>query len=117
MGGSHPSPSARNGHEKMGLLLDEVRLLLRREHQVAIALFLRGERREYPAPDAEVGRPHVRALFGAFQTQRNPAKICCIHCASLLFPGRIITSVMAFAPAWSRKRRKTRLKAGLPADW
>src|SRR6185503_16496876 len=62
-----------------GLLLDEVRLLLRREHEIPVALLLRGERSEYPAAHTEVGRPHVRALFGTFQAESNPAKIRWSH--------------------------------------
>src|SRR5260370_32874527 len=91
MGHSHSSPAARNGHENFGLLLTELRLLLQREHQVAVALVLRGQRSEYPAPDTEVGRSHVRALFGVFQAQRNSAKICGIHRASLLFSREYLT--------------------------
>src|SRR5713226_1833761 len=83
MGHAHPSPSAGNGHENLRLFRNELRLLLRREHQVAVALFLRGERSEDPAPDTEVGRSHMRAFFRAFQAPCNPAKICCIHRAPL----------------------------------
>src|SRR5258708_9260210 len=75
VGHSHPSPATCNGHEHVRLLLTELGLLFRREHQVAVTLLLRGERGEYPAPDTEVRRPHMRSLFHALQAQGNPAKI------------------------------------------
>ena len=85
MGHSHSSPAACDGHEYLRQLLSELRLLFRRQHQVAIALLLRGESSEDPAPDTKIGRTHVRALFRARQAQRNPAKICCIHLEWPLF--------------------------------
>src|SRR5437899_2913609 len=85
MGLSHPPPSPGNGPEPLGQLSDNLRLLFRLQHQVAIALLMRGESGEDPAPDTKIGRTHVRALFRARQAQRNPAKICCIHLAWPLF--------------------------------
>jgi hypothetical protein len=88
VGRSHPSPAAWDGQKNVRLFGNEIRLLLRREHQVAVTLFLGGERGEYPASDAEIGRAHVRALFGTFQIQRNSAKIGYSHCGEI---GRILT--------------------------
>jgi uncharacterized protein len=82
---SHASEPARNGHEYFRRLADESRLVFRRQRQVSIALRLRGQRSESPAPDAEVGQTAVRALFHAFEGQRNPSKICRIHLTRLLY--------------------------------
>src|SRR4030088_3345072 len=59
VGTSHPSPPTRNGQEHFWQLLDKLRLQLRCEHQVTVALVLRGERSEDPASYTEVGRSHV----------------------------------------------------------
>jgi len=50
-------------------------LLLRREHQVTVALVLGGERGEDPAGYAEIGRAHMRAFLHRFEAQSNPAEI------------------------------------------
>src|SRR5713226_1561906 len=89
MGRSILSPSARNGHENIRLLLNELRLLLWREHQVAIALLLRGERGEYFPLDTEVGRTHVRGFFSAWQAQSDPTKIRYVHAGGSLFQRRL----------------------------
>jgi hypothetical protein len=68
-----------NGQENFRQLPDKVCLLLRREHQVAVALFLRGKRGENPASHTEVGCPHVRALLYSFEAQSNLAEICHFH--------------------------------------
>ena len=84
--GSLPfGPTPRNGEEEVGLFRDEIRLLLQREHQVSVALFLRCESGEDSAANAEIGPPHVRALFRAGEAQRNPAKIGGIQSRRLLF--------------------------------
>ena len=85
MSRSHTAPPAGYRHEQAGLLRNEIGLLLGREHQVSITLFLRCERGEDPASHAEVGSPHVRALLRAFETQGNSAKIAGIHSRRLLF--------------------------------
>ena len=68
-----------DGKEHFGQFLDERRLLLRRQHQIPVALLYRSQRRKNPPVHAEVHRPHMRALFRALQTQRNPPKVLCIH--------------------------------------
>src|ERR1700677_952839 len=73
------SPAARHRQEDLGLFRDEIGLLFRREHQVAVALFLRSERSENPSADAEVRRAHVRAFLGAGQAQRQPSKVRYSH--------------------------------------
>jgi len=58
-----------------GQLPNEVRLLLERKLQVAVALVLGGERGENFALDAEVWRAHVRAFLSAFEAQGDSAEI------------------------------------------
>jgi len=48
-----------NGQENTRQLPHKFRLLLRREHQVAVALFFGSKRGKDPAAHAEVGRSHV----------------------------------------------------------
>jgi len=76
---AHSSPTACNGQEDVWLILDELSLNFRREHQVAEALFLRCKRREYAASYTEVRRAHMRTLNRSFQAQRNAAEICGFH--------------------------------------
>ena len=76
---SHLSPAARNGQENLGCLLHKRRLLLQREHQISVALCLRGERSELPASYTKSRQSCVRVLFHPLQAQCNPAKICCGH--------------------------------------
>src|ERR1700722_16622549 len=58
VGRPHLSPSM-DGQENVRQLPDKLRLLLRREHQVAVALFMVCKRGENSASHTEVGRPHV----------------------------------------------------------
>jgi predicted enzyme related to lactoylglutathione lyase len=80
------------GTKTFWLFLNESSLLLRRQHQVPVTLALRGESCEYPAADTEIGHSHMRAFFGAFQTQRNSTEVYCIHCPLLLFSRQYPTS-------------------------
>src|SRR6266567_784347 len=59
VGRPHPSPSTMDGQENFRQLPDKLCLLLQCEHQVAVAIFLRGKRGENSASYTEVGRPHV----------------------------------------------------------
>jgi hypothetical protein len=93
MGSAVPAPSAMNGKEQLGRLFDERGLLLRRKHQIAVALALRGKRGKDPAAHSKVGRAHMRTLFGALQTQRDPSKIVRIH-KLYSFTGEPIHQVM-----------------------
>src|ERR1700722_3486642 len=79
MGHSHPPPSTRNRHEHLRQFLDKSSLQFRREHQVPIALALRGEGCKYSAAYAEVGCAHVRSLLSVLQAEGNPSKVFCIH--------------------------------------
>ena len=79
VGHAHASPAAGDGEKEFGHFFNEGGLLLYREYQVAIALFRRSQRREDSAVHAKVRLAHVRALFGAGQTQRNSAKVSYIH--------------------------------------
>jgi len=88
MGVTHSSESARNRQKDFGRILDKRGLLFRSEHQIAVALLLRGERREYSATDPEIGRAHVRAFLGAFQAQGNPSKVCDFHRLEFSHVGR-----------------------------
>src|ERR1700730_2945722 len=78
---SHLSPAARNGQENFGCLLHKRRLLLQREHQISVALCLRGERSEFPASYTKSRQSCVGVLFHPLQAQGNRAKICCGHVA------------------------------------
>ena len=79
MGTTHPAPTSRDWQEHLRQFLDECGLLLRREHQIAVALDLEGERGEYSPVYAEIDRAHVGAFHGPFQAQCDPAKICGVH--------------------------------------
>ena len=77
------SPAAGNGQEDIGSLGNELRLLLGRQHQVAIALLYRCERGKNAAAHAEVHRSHVRAFLGALKAQRQPFEILRGHWVGL----------------------------------
>src|ERR1700733_10221521 len=79
MGDPHPSPTAMYGQKQIGALGDERRLLLERDHQVAVPLFNRSQRRKDAPTDTKIRRPHMRVLFGARKTERNPAKVVRSH--------------------------------------
>ena len=69
------SPSAGDGQEQFGLLGDEFRLLLGREHQVSITLLYGGKRGEDAAADAEIDCAEVRTFLGAFEAERDAVEI------------------------------------------
>jgi hypothetical protein len=79
MGRSHPAPSAFDGQKNFRQLPDEVGLHFRREHQVAVALILRGERGEDPAADAEIRGSHVGSFFSAIESECDTAEIGSVH--------------------------------------
>jgi hypothetical protein len=68
-----------DGQEYLGLVGEEAGLNLGGEHEVAVALALRGERGEDAAANAEVGRAHVGALFCAFEAEGDAAEVVCGH--------------------------------------
>jgi len=76
---SHLSPSARNGKEDFRRILDECRLLFQCEHQVSIALGLRGKRSKLSAADTECRCSGVSVLFHAVEAESNAAKIFWCH--------------------------------------
>jgi hypothetical protein len=74
-----------DGQENFWQFLNKCGLLLRREHQVTVALTLGGERGKDSAANPEVRRPHVGTLFRAFEAKSDPAKISSVHpCAIIL---------------------------------
>src|SRR5262245_4952824 len=75
----HLSPAAGNGQEDLGRLPDKRLLLLQGEHQISVALCLRGERSEFPASHTNCRQSCVRVLFHPLQAQCNAAKICGRH--------------------------------------
>src|SRR5713226_5919304 len=79
MGHSHAPPSTRDGNEDFGEFLDKRLLLLKREHQVAVALVCRGKRRKDSAAHAEVRIAHVRTLFGTLKAKGNPPEVVYVH--------------------------------------
>lgn len=79
---SHPPPSARNGKEDFRCIFDEYSLLFQCEHQISVALGLRGKGRKLSAADAERRCSSMRVLFNAFEAQSNAAKIFWGHFAA-----------------------------------
>ena len=91
MSHSLPPPSAGDGNENVGQFLDECRLLLRRQHQVAVALGYRRERRKNSAANPEVGVAHVRAFFRTFETKEPPQNnLTNFHRFGFWFLGRMV---------------------------
>ena len=74
-----PSPTPSHGQKYFGCLRDEGGLLLRREHEVAIALLLVRQGRENVTTDTEIGGAHVGALFRTWQTEGEPSEIVYFH--------------------------------------
>jgi len=79
MRGAVLSPAAVDGQEHLRQLRHERSLLLRREHQVPVALLFVRQRGKNPSSDAKVNCTHMRALFRAFHPERNSPKILGIH--------------------------------------
>ena len=73
--GAHAAPSAVNGEKNVREILDERLLLLRVEHEVAVALFHVSERGEDVAADAEVGGTEVGAFFGVGERLCDAAEV------------------------------------------
>jgi hypothetical protein len=99
------APSSRYRQKQFRLLLDKRGLLLRSEHQVAVTLLLRGERRENPAANTKIGRAHVRALFRAFETQRDAAEISGGHDGRRQILRLIRSRISSYLKHRSRKSR------------
>jgi hypothetical protein len=59
--------------------IDEIGLLLWREHQVSVTFALGRECREDPSVNSEIRRTHMGAFLCTFQAQSDPAKIGGIH--------------------------------------
>ncbi len=72
---SHPSPTAGNGKEDVRQLGDELGLDFWCQHQVAVAVLLRGEGGKDPAADAEIGRTEMGAFLHFGQTQCETAEV------------------------------------------
>src|ERR1035438_2433968 len=73
--GAIASPTSRHRDEDLRLLSHKGCLLLRVQHQVAVAFGFGSESGKDAAADAEVRCAHVCALFGALKAQGNAAKI------------------------------------------
>ena len=83
MGAAHSAPATGDREKDVGEVGDEELLLLRSEHEVAVALGLRGEGGEDSAADAEVGVAHVGAFFSARKSEGESAKVVGSHdCSS-----------------------------------
>ncbi len=72
---SHPSPTAGHRKEDVRQLGDELGLDFLCQHQVAVAVLLRGEGGKDPAADAEIGCTEVGAFLHAGQTKCQTAKV------------------------------------------
>src|SRR6185437_2562202 len=81
---SHSSPTACNWHKHFRLLFHKRRLLLRCQHQIAVALILRGKGGEDFSANTEIGSAHMRPFFCAFKAQCNAAKVCGFHVFELM---------------------------------
>src|SRR4051812_41524313 len=81
---THPSPATGNGQKHSGKLFDKRGLLLRGEHQISVALTLRGQRGEDFPAHAEVRRTHVGMLLCTFQAEHQSSKVLygheCLSC-------------------------------------
>jgi len=75
VGAAHSAPAAGDGEEDVGEVGDEELLLLGGEHEIAVALGLRGEGGEDSTVDAKVGVAHVGAFFGAGKSESDSAKV------------------------------------------
>ena len=69
------APAAGDGEEDFGEILDEKLLLLRREHEVAVAFLDMGQCGEDVATDAEIGCAEVGPLFGLGEAERNAREV------------------------------------------
>jgi hypothetical protein len=74
-----PSPAAGYGQKYTRGFRDKGGLLLGCEHQVAITLLLCCERGEDAPAYAKIRRAEVRALFGPFEAESEPAEIISVH--------------------------------------
>ena len=72
---SHSAPSTRNWQKHVRLLRDEVMLLLRRKHKIAVSLALGGKGCKYPATYAKVRRAHMRTLLRALEAECNATEV------------------------------------------
>jgi hypothetical protein len=79
MSGAHPTPPTMNGKKNVGHLLDKCGLLLRVEHQIAVALLARCERSKNASTHAEVSCAHMRALFSSLHAECNASEIIKCH--------------------------------------
>ncbi len=66
---SHPSPTAGNGKEDVRQLGDEPGVDFGCQHQVAVAVLLRGEGGKDPAAGTEIGCTEVGAFLHIGQTK------------------------------------------------
>ena len=74
------APAAFYGDEDFGHFFNESGgLLLWSDHDVAVALFCRGQGGEDSTADAEVGAAHVGGFFGAFEAEGDAAEVVGIH--------------------------------------
>ena len=72
---SPPSPTAGNGKEDVRQLGDELSLDFGCQHQIAVAVLLRGEGGKDPAADAVIGCTEVGAFLHIGQTKCQTAKV------------------------------------------
>lgn len=79
VGSAVAAPSTGDGKEDVWSFGDELRLNFGREHEVSVSLVLGGERGEDAAANAEIGGAHVRAFFGTFEAQGQPAEVSRSH--------------------------------------
>ena len=75
VGHAHAAPASGDGEEEFGLVFQEGLLKIRREHEVAVALLLRGEGGKDVAANAEVGRAHVGGLLGVGEGEGDAAEV------------------------------------------
>ena len=84
VGGAHASPATVDREKNSREILDEELLLLRIEHEVAVALLDVRESGKDVAADAEVGGAEVGALFGAREGERDTGEVFGGHRADII---------------------------------
>ena len=106
---AHPAPSTFDWDEDIRHFGNKIRLLLRSQHEVAVAVFLSGERGEDPATHTKIRRAHMRAFLSAFQAECDASKIRHSH-AQRLHPCTVALRSGLRGLAGSRHRRQQRVE-------
>jgi hypothetical protein len=69
-------PHPLNRQEDIRKLFNEVRLLLRCQHEIPVTVGLGSQCCENPSANAKIRGAHVRTFLRPLETQRDPSEIC-----------------------------------------